>query len=215
MKKNQGFAGEPFQSGGQRFHIVQRPRLLPTLMIIEHGDSSLVTAAIYSCFLAKHLGDHRGLRKCHEIYRDPCLVQFEGWCFRWFLFKPIVGGMVPTGEFIFSRGVAHPRTKERILSSDHIWILVDQNASDHRASDHDPRLPQNMSGISWRNHKTSQNKIFFCRNRWLKWLEVSHLRRSLSTGEQGFSVFSLLATLQAVGFDPIPSLPWGLEAAPI
>ena len=31
-------------------------RLLPTLMIIEHGDSSLVTAAIYSCFLAKHLG---------------------------------------------------------------------------------------------------------------------------------------------------------------
>lgn len=27
--------------------------LLPTLMIIEHGDSSLVTAAIYSCFLAK------------------------------------------------------------------------------------------------------------------------------------------------------------------
>ena len=35
---------------------VQRLRLLPTLMIIEHGDSSLVTAAIYSCFLAKRLG---------------------------------------------------------------------------------------------------------------------------------------------------------------
>jgi len=31
-------------------------RLLPTLMILEHGDGSLVTAAIYSCFLAKHLG---------------------------------------------------------------------------------------------------------------------------------------------------------------
>ena len=29
-------------------------RLLPTLMILEHGDGSLVTAAIYSCFLAKH-----------------------------------------------------------------------------------------------------------------------------------------------------------------
>jgi hypothetical protein len=52
-------------------HRSSAPRLLPTLMIIEHGDSSLVTAAIYSCFLAKHLG-----------YLRPPGAEWMSWKFR-------------------------------------------------------------------------------------------------------------------------------------